>query len=110
MKNLPKFVLQFKEPVSFKEEDAYVNFKAGDKVTFNYYEKEDVLIHKTSIKKYTNASQIFIEMKREPVVGDEYTSKIVKMIPLKGPDFEIEPNYTVKFEVIQEVLNNETEK
>ncbi len=110
MKNLPKFILQFKQPVNFKSEDAYVNFKSGDKVTFNYYEKEDVLIHKTSIKKYTNASQIFIEMKREPIVGDEYTSKIVKMIPLKGPDFEIEPNYKVKFEVIQEKLDNEIEK
>ena len=102
MSNLPKVLLQFINEVNYKKDDAFVKFKPEDKVMFNYSKKGNVLIHKTSQKKHTNASQILIEMKKEPRVGDTYESKIIKMIPLKGETFSIEPNYKVMFKVIQE--------
>jgi len=100
MSNLPKYLLQFISDVNYKREDAFVKFKPEDKIMFNYDKKGKVLIHKTSQKKYTNASQVFIEMNEEPNIGETYGSKIIKMIPLKGETFAIEPNYKVKFKIL----------
>ncbi len=97
--NLPKYPVQFIDEVKFSKDDAYVRFNPNNIFMFNYDKKNDVLIHKTSQKKYTNASQIFIEMNKEPVEGEIYDSKIIKMIPLKGETFSIEPNIKVKFKI-----------
>ena len=66
MSNLPKVLIQFVNKVDYREDDAFVKFFPEDKIVFNYDKKNKVLIHKTSQKKYTNASQIFIEMESEP--------------------------------------------
>ena len=109
--NLPKYPIQFIDGVNYKKDDAFVKFEPNNKVMFNYDKKNNVLIHKTSQRKYTNASQIFIEMNKEPVEGEVYDSKIIKMIPLKGETFSIEPNYKVKFKVLgQDDTKNNKEK
>ena len=110
MSNLPKILIQFVNKVDYKEDDAFVKFLPEDKVVFNYDKKNKVLIHKTSQRKYTNASQIFIEMDTEPKVGEVYDSKIIKMIPLKGETFAIEPNYRVKFKVLPKKGENDKEE
>ena len=50
-------------------------------------------------------------MNKEPVEGEIYDRKIIKMIPLKGETFSIEPNYKVKFKVLgQDDTKNNKEK
>ena len=110
MSNLPKVLIQFVNKVDYREDDAFVKFFPEDKIVFNYDKKNKVLIHKTSQKKYTNASQIFIEMESEPKEGEVYDSKIIKMIPLKGETFNIEPNYRVKFKVLPKKDENDKEE
>lgn len=100
MSNLPKITLQFIDDVNFNKDKAFVKFKPEDKVVFNYDKKNKILIHKTSQKKYTNASQVFIEMNTEPKENEVYDSKIIKLIPLKGETFSIEPDYKVKFKIL----------
>lgn len=100
MSNLPKITVQFIDDVNFNKDKAFVKFKPEDKVVFNYDKKNKILIHKTSQKKYTNASQVFIEMNTEPKENEVYDSKIIKLIPLKGETFSIEPDYKVKFKIL----------
>ncbi|MDB4326208.1 hypothetical protein N9966_00165 [bacterium] len=100
MSNLPKITLQFIDDVNFNKDKAFVKFKPEDKVVFNYDKKNKILIHKTSQKKYTNASQVFIEMNTEPKENEVYDSKIIKLIPLKGETFSVEPDYKVKFKIL----------
>jgi hypothetical protein len=102
MSNLPKYTLQFINEVKVNKDKAFINLKAGEKVVFNYDKNKKVFIHKTSRAKYTNAALIIIEMKTTPKVGEVYDSKIVNMIPLKGEAFSVNPDYKVKFKVIQE--------
>jgi len=101
MTNLPKYTLEFINEVNVKKDKAFIKLNPGDKVVFNYDKNKKMLIHKTSRGKYTNAALVFIEMNTEPKVGETYDSKIVDMIPLKGEAFSVNPNYKVKFKVIQ---------
>ena len=101
MTNLPKYTLEFINEVNVKKDKAFIKLNPGDKVVFNYDKNKKMFIHKTSRAKYTNAALVFIEMNTEPKVGETYDSKIVNMIPLKGEAFSVNPNYKVKFKVIQ---------
>lgn len=114
MGNLPKYTLEFINEVKVNKDKAFIKLKPGEKVVFNYDKNKKVFIHKTSRAKYTNATLVFIDMKTTPKVGEVYDSKIVKMIPLKGEAFSVNPDYKVKFKVIQEgdkeIEDNKEEK
>lgn len=103
MDKLPKFKLKFNEDVLVRDEndDTILKIRKGDELTFNYDKKNKVLIHKTSGKKYGNVSQIYIDMLKEPSEGENYDKqKIVKLIPIKGPKFAVQPNYRVNFTIV----------
>ena len=98
---LPQYLVRFLRDVNYKKGEGFVRFKEGDKVMFNYDEDGKQLIHKLSAKKsYTNLAIIYIEMNKKPKIGDTYSSKITKLVPLKGETFSIEPNYKVDFEIL----------
>ena len=108
--NLPQYLVKFISDVSIKKNKEFVRLKNGDKLMMNYDEKDDVLIHKTSRKKgYTNQSLIYIEMKVKPEIGKDYESKIVKIVPLRGETFSTEPNYKVKFQILDAEKEKEEE-
>lgn len=109
--NLPQYLVKFVSDVSLKKNKEFVRLKNGDKLMMNYDEKDGVLIHKTSRKKgYTNQSLIYIEMKVKPEIGKDYESKIVKIVPLRGETFSTEPNYKVKFQILDAEKEKEEEE
>lgn len=106
MDKLPKYQLQFNDNIDIRDEkgNQILRIKSGDKLVFNFSKNDKILIHKTSSSKYGNVSQIHIDMLKEPKKGDTYDrQKIIKIIPVKGPKFAINPKYKVNFKVLDKL-------
>jgi len=105
MENLPPYELKFNKSIDFGDDKTNIFFKInkGDTLIFNWDEKNKLFRHRTSSKKYTNATEIQIQMKEKPEIGESYTNlKIVKLIPSGGSTFEITPNIPVDFTIKSE--------
>ena len=102
MENTPKYKLKFDTDVNIEDVKNGIKIKIdrGEEKIFNYNKPEKVLVHKTSGKKFQNVSQIFIEMDEKPEEGKSYNEKITKIIPIKGGVLEKNPNYKVRFTIV----------
>lgn len=101
MDNTPQYKLRFDKDVKIADAKSGIKLeiKKGEEKIFNYDQSNKVLIHKTSSKSQ-NVSQIFIEIDEEPEKGKSYDEKITKIIPIRGGVLENNPNYKVKFTVV----------
>lgn len=102
MKNLPPYTLKFDKPVTFNDRKSgtFIKIAKDEELIFNWDKNNKLLRHRTSSKKYTNVTEIQIQMKEEPKEGKSYTNlKIVKVIPSGGSTYEINPNVSVDFTV-----------
>ena len=101
MDNTPQYKLRFDKDVKIADAKSGIKLeiKKDEEKIFNYDQSNKVLIHKTSSKSQ-NVSQIFIEIDEEPKKGKSYDEKITKIIPIRGGVLENNPNYKVKFTVV----------
>jgi hypothetical protein len=102
MDNTPKYKIKFDTDVNIEDVKNGIKIKIdrGEEKIFNYNQSQKVLVHKTSGKKFQNVSQIFIEMDNKPEEGKSYNEKITKIIPIKGGVLEKNPNYKVRFTIV----------